>query len=336
MMGSKMMGSGLAVIHLLTTPATKCCIARPDPICLPADVLDRVAEQIRDFNGRPDDDIDEAEAHRLITELTFVYFLLPVSISNGHTIFRGRPVAQGKLLPMVHEFGPPPSDKTGAGRANGAGDPLFYGGSSDETCFAEIRATAGTSINIAAFTVKPGSNITAHVIGELDHYRRWRRNRFLPAGLEDHAQDILAELHPDVALAVQLVDAFLADRFSRPGKGAYRVTNLIAREFLRSQSIDAIIYPSVAHPGGTNYAIKDSVSRERLGAQACVAVEILNDYGYGSYRGGRYGLAKLLPEASVIPWVTPQDRPEVIKKLKLETEKDPDPIIAWMMRSGSQ
>lgn len=172
---------------------------------LPPDVLDHVAEQIRIFNSRPDDGIDEAEAHRLITELTFVYFLLPGSIRNRHTIFRGRPVGPGSLLPVVSEFGPPPTHKAGVGRANGAGDPLFYGGSSDETVFAEIRATSGNSINIAAFTVKPGRNITAHVIGELDHYRRWRRNRFLPAGLEDHAQNILAELHPDVALAVQLV-----------------------------------------------------------------------------------------------------------------------------------
>lgn len=315
-------------------------MARSDAITslksLPPDVLDHVAEQIREFNSRSDGDIDEAEAHRLITELTYVYFLLPVSISNGHTIFRGRPVDPGSLLPVVSEFGPLPTHKSGVGRANGSGDPLFYGGSSDETVFAEIRATSGNSINVAAFTVKPGSNITAHVIGELDHYRRWRRNRFLPAGLEDHAQNILAELHPDVALAVQLVDAFLADRFSRPGKEAYRVTNLIAREFLRSQSIDAIIYPSVAHPGGTNYAIKADISRERLEARACVAVEILNDYGYGSYRGGRYGLATLRPETSEILWITPQDHPDVIQKLKLETEKDPDPIIAWMMRPGSR
>ena len=133
-----------------------------------------------------------------------------------------------------------------------------------------------------------------------------------------------------------MVDAFLADRFSRPGKDAYRVTNLIAREFLRSKSIDAIIYPSVAHPGGTNYAIKADVSRERLEARACVAVEILNDYGYGSYRGGRYGIAKIRPGISEIPWVTPQDHPDVIQKLKLETKKDPDPIIAWMMRPGSR
>lgn len=303
---------------------------------LSPDVLDRVAEQIRDFNSRSDEDIDQAEAHRIITELTFVYFLLPVSISNGHTIFRGRPVAPGSLLPIVEEFGPPPTHKAGVGRANTAGDPLFYGGSSDETVFAEIRTTAGTSINIAALTVKPGSNITAHVIGELDHYRRWQRNRFLPAGLEDHAQNILAELHPDVALAVQLVDAFLADRFSRPGKEAYRVTNLIAREFLRSKSIDAIIYPSVAHPGGMNYAIKANVSRERLEARACVAVEMLNDYGYGSYRGGRYGIAKIHPGISEISWVTSQDNPDVIQKLKLETEKDPDPITTWMMRPGSR
>lgn len=303
---------------------------------LSPDVLDRVAEQIRDFNSRSDEDIDQAEAHRIITELTFVYFLLPVSISNGHTIFRGRPVAPGSLLPIVEEFGPPPTHKAGVGRANTAGDPLFYGGSSDETVFAEIRTTAGTSINIAALTVKPGSNITAHVIGELDHYRRWQRNRFLPAGLEDHAQNILAELHPDVALAVQLVDAFLADRFSRPGKEAYRVTNLIAREFLRSKSIDAIIYPSVAHPGGMNYAIKANVSRERLEARACVAVEMLNDYGYGSYRGGRYGIAKIHPGISEISWVTSQDNPDVTQKLKLETEKDPDPITTWMMRPGSR
>lgn len=302
---------------------------------LPPDVLDHVAEQIRVFNSRPDDDIDEAEAHRLITELTFVYFLLPVSISNGHQIFRGRPVDSGKLLPVVGEFGPPPAAKTGVGRANGAGDPLFYGGSSDETVFAETRATAGSSINIAAFTVKPGSEITAHIIGEVDHYRRWQRNRFLPAGLEEHTQKILTEFHPNVALAIQLVDAFLADRFSRPGTGAYRITNLIAREFLGSQSIDAIIYPSVAHPGGMNYAIKAKVSQERLEARACVAVKILNEYGYGSYRGGRYGIAKIRTGTSEISWATPQDPPDVIQKLKLETTKDPDPITTWMMRPGS-
>lgn len=315
-------------------------MARSDAITslksLPPGVLEHVAEQIREFNSRSDDDIDEAEAHRIITELTYVYFLLPISISNEHTIFRGRPVDPGGLLPVVGEFGPPPTHKAGVGRANGAGDPLFYGGSSDETVFAEIRATSGNSINIAAFTVKPGSNITAHVIGELDHYRRWQRNRFLPAGLEDHAQNILAELHPDVALAVQLVDAFLADRFSRPGKETYRVTNLIAREFLRSKSIDSIIYPSVAHFGGMNYAIKANVSRERLEARACVAVEMLNDYGYGSYRGGRYGIAKIRPGISEISWVTSQDPPDVIQKMKLETEKDPDPIIAWMIRPGSR
>lgn len=125
-----------------------------------------------------------------------------------------------------------------------------------------MRVSAGSSINIAAFTVKPGSNISAQVIGELDQYRRWRRrNRTLPAGLEDHAQNILAEFHPDAALAILLVDAFLADWFNRPRKEAYRITNLIAREFLWSQSIDAIIYPSVAHPGGTDYAIKAKVSR---------------------------------------------------------------------------
>lgn len=45
---------------------------------LPPGILDHVAEQVRKFNSRPDDDIDEAEAHRIITELTFVYFLLPV------------------------------------------------------------------------------------------------------------------------------------------------------------------------------------------------------------------------------------------------------------------
>lgn len=42
---------------------------------LPPDVLDHVAEQIREFNSRSDDEIDEAAAHRLITDLTFVYFL---------------------------------------------------------------------------------------------------------------------------------------------------------------------------------------------------------------------------------------------------------------------
>lgn len=298
-------------------------------------VLDHISRLTRDFNRRSDDEVSEVETRELINELTFVYFLSTVSIRNGHRILRGRPVGPNELLASVSEFGPPPAGKTVTGRANGAGSPVFYGGSSDETVFAEIGAAAGSFVNIAAFTVKPDSEISAHVIGEIDYYRRWKRGRFLPEGMEGHTQEILSELHPDVALAVQLVDAFLVDRFSRPGKAAYRITNIIALEFLGSRSVDAIIYPSVAHAGGINYGIKADVSVERLEAGACAAVEILNDYGYGSFRGGRYGLATINGDCDRICWVTPKDHLDVIQKLKREADLAPNFATEWLMRTGT-
>lgn len=303
---------------------------------LPPSVLPYCSDLINQFNSKKDNEIDEQAARELISELTYCYFLLPISIRQEHTIFRGRPVEAGTRVPNVAELGPPPAQVATTGRANGHGESIFYGGSSDETVFSELQLAAGHAVNIAAFSVKPMQEITAYVIGEMDHLRRWGRPRFLPAGLEVHSQEILSSLHPDVALAIQLVDAFFADRFSRKGKEAYRVTNLIAREFLQSQTIDAIVFPSVAHPGGFNYAIKSQVSTERLQVRACVAVEILKNYGYGSYLGGRYGLAKVSPADTTVHWITPEHDPKMIQQFKEEMQKDPDPITAWMMGSGSR
>lgn len=315
--------------------AVACTDAIKGLLSLPPTVLNHVSKKISDFNRLRDDEIDEIETRRLISELAFVYFLMPIAIRRGHVIFRGRSFESRSLLSTVQEFYAPSADLAVVQRANGHGETVFYGGSSDETVFSEVGATAGKFINIAALGVRQDCEITAFTIGEMDHYRRWRRNRFLPSGLELSTQETLSKLHPDVSLAIQLVDAFLADRFSRPGKEAYRVTNLIASEFLRSQSIDAIIYPSVALPGGTNYAIKDEVSRARLEVKACAAVEILNDYGYGSYRGRRYGVAKISAEIDSIPWVSMDAPQHVVQKFASDLSSDPDPVLAWLKPRGA-
>lgn len=293
-------------------------------------VLSHVAEKIKKFNSLTTNGIDEVYARQLIAELGFVYFLMPITIQSGHVIFRGRTVEPKSLLATVDEFYAPQAQHAKAQRASGIGESVFYGADKDETVLAEIRAKTGQSINIAAFSVKVGCEITAHTIGEIDHYRRWRRSRFLPPDVAQHAEQVLAELHPNVALAIQLVDAFLADHFSRSGEEAYRVTNLIAREFFSAQSIDAIVYPSVAFTGGTNYAIKNAVSKEKLEVKASTAIEILDDYGYGSYRGGRFGLAKIDSGNDSIPWVTPEGPPHKLQNLVSATNGDPGPIQAWL------
>lgn len=292
-------------------------------------VLQQNSEMMRKFNDTPDDEIDSAAAHWLISELTYCYFLFPVSIKQGHTIIRGRPVQSGGLLPRIVDLGPPPEDVATAGRANAAGESIFYGASSDETVFAELRLCKGQSANISAWSVRPEGKLLTHVIGEMDHLRRWSRTRFLPSEFGTHVRGVLDRLHPDVALAIQLVDAFLADRFSRVGASAYRVTNLITREFLRSKTIDGVIYESVAHAGGFNYALKRRRAETELQLKACQALEIIEDYGYGSVRAKRYALAKPGIGAASVDWVTANHGQHAAEQIKREILQNED-IGRWM------
>lgn len=145
----------------------------------------------------------------------------------------------------------------------------FTGAVAMRQCSRKIRATAGSSINIAAFW----SSLAA-----TSHSTRHRQARSLspmaaeplPARRPGRARtEHPCGAPPDVALAVQLVDAFLADRFSRPRRKPTGLRNLIARR-ISPITIDRRDHlPSVAHPGGTNYAIKADVGRERL-ESACV------------------------------------------------------------------
>lgn len=303
---------------------------------LPPSILEHISEKIKSFNSKPLSEIAEIEIQELISELTYVYFMIPVTLKAGHVIFRGRQVDTDQLLPTVNEFYAPCPEKAKVQRANMNGESIFYGANSEETVFAEVRAKANSCVNMAAFSVKVDFEITAYLIGEIDHYRRWSKNRFLPQGLEKQSLEVFNSLDPNVALAIHLVDAFLADHFSRTGKDAYRVSNYIAREFLRVQAIDAIIYPSVEFPGGQNYAINDDISKEKLEVKGCTAIKILNDYGYGSYRGGRYGIARVDHANTLIPWITPDDSHNKIQQLKLEIETTPDPIGSWLISPRTQ
>ena len=130
-------------------------------------------------------------------------------------------------------------------------------------------------------------------------------------------RDGLDSLDTDTAQAVRLVDAFFSDRFSRVGKSEYKLTNLIASEFLSTQVIDGIIYPSVEHLGTYNYAIKPDSFDEKFDIVHVQGQAILRTYGYGIFQNLFYADSVDIKDNGTIIWKNnkvPENLEEFIKK----------------------
>lgn len=266
--------------------------------------LKNCRELIREVNSKNVDELDEEYLIKVVDELTYSLFTFPVTLSKGYQIYRCRPCDKQyqyfkNTSELVHRK---TIGNSTQGRVNSIDQALFYGSTSLETTVEEKNLSDFEFMNIIRCEVKDDKKCIFVTIGDIDNVRRHGKTLL---NRDDFKKAIEAqlELHDsDISSAVRIVDAFLSDRFSRVGENEYKVTNIIANEFLRDQKIDGIIYPSVTLPGNLNFAIKPTSFEESFQIIDVEAHLILRNHGYGVMHAMKYGASSNIDENGKIHW----------------------------------
>ena len=280
-----------------------------------SDHLYLIAKEISDFNAKNSVEITDEEIQRVVSAAMRYQFILPHALHAGQTIFRARPCNPGEIFKNTTELSYPQTPPSRPGRANKPGAVLFYAGSSFETVMSELGVSNGDFYNVVEARIKQGSNIKVGMIGDFDSVRRYGKTVLNKKAYKQYIHHIVSQLKGEVQLAVWLVDAFFADRFSRAGEYEYKVTSAITNEYLSINGLDGIAYPSIKLPGNVCYAIRPEAVDNKIEFVKCSAEFVLNDFGYGVFRGGTYAEAVITKHPCDIPWKTD---PNKIKKVILE------------------
>ncbi len=251
---------------------------------LPNDILDRISNQIDLFNKVPTSKLTRRNVSELIDGLAYVFFMTPFKASTIKELWRSRPCKEGELFTHTDELRYPPSHCTSMLRMNFQGEPLFYSSDTPETTFAECRLQEQTFFHLTKYSVQPDNDFHAFCIGDIDNVRRKGSTVFSHPNRTKGIKDTLSRLRKDVALAVQLVDAFFVDRMNRKGESEYVVTSVIAKEFFNiHKGVDCLIFESVQHKGGFNYVFSTDAYDKYISPIETRLQLVTRAYGYGIY-----------------------------------------------------
>jgi len=278
-------------------------------------VLDLVADEIRAFNALPVANLTEEQIAGTVDRLLEVYALLPLTLSKeGFDAWRVRPNSEGELFSDFSDAGPPPPEKANAGRANSEGKSVFYCGASPETCFAESRFSDGDFFHLFRYSLNEGEQLSLVCIGDLDSIRRNGHSILRSPKVDQGYAAILSKVSDDVRLAMQLVDAFFFDQISKKGSpDQYRVTQLVFEAVSSGIGVDGVMYTSVEHAGGFNFALGNEAYLGKVSMISASVNLVKKTYGYGAYRCGSFGPAKLDQANRRLIW---PNYPEWAKTLK--------------------
>ncbi len=250
--------------------------------------------------------LSEALAAQLIGELTYYVLLIPVPIPLNQKIKFSRAVRyeepKGITYEAVSRLSYIPIDGPvipKLGRLNKAGEAMFYACKDDHAnsigaVLSEARAQPGEIFNILISETNPSQNATGPAdndlvitpLGIFDYYRRGVPDPFRlhPAHRECY-EYLTKRTHPEGMLAMQLVDAFIADILKRQETDAlYTVTSVLAAEINSVPIIDGILYPSTQFDSFPNVALKPSAVDKKLQHKSAIAVRVLERYGYGIFK----------------------------------------------------
>lgn len=135
----------------------------------------------------------------------------------------------------LEEMGAPPEGQAGHGRANPAGIPYLYLGSTPETAVAEIRPHTGESACVAEFTIPS--------IRAVD--LRAPRTRISPFGLNDGE---IGQMHADLPLLERLGGELTRPVLPRGAPFEYIPSQHLC-EFIKHCGFDGVIYRSSVSDG---------------------------------------------------------------------------------------
>ncbi|GAA5224081.1 hypothetical protein GCM10025777_47120 [Membranihabitans marinus] len=170
--------------------------------------------------------------------------LIAPSVSlNGVTWYRARLMSNDKPYELS-QMGAPPRHKAGHGRANPAGIPYLYLGSTQATAVAELRPHTGENACVAEFTI-PDLN-----------FADLRNPRQLLSPLLGDESEIL-KLRADLPLLERLGEELTRPVQPRGAPYEYIPTQYLC-EYIKTRGFDGVIYrSSVTSDDGINLALFD-------------------------------------------------------------------------------
>jgi hypothetical protein len=198
----------------------------------------------------------------------------------GTTISRACKLDPPRPIEAVADLGPPPAGLCSAfGRCNAAGEPALYCGSGTQLLLSEIGAKAGD--RVAILHVNPKRQLRLLNIGAVDLFRRTGGHCLLDEAVKSQLAKI--PLNSD-GMCVQLLDAFVADYFTRPGSAnTYKITSAYTAAMLEVPNLDGVMYDSVGHRGGKCMAMRSSLFPGQFEPVAVQMIQLRSDLGYGIF-----------------------------------------------------
>lgn len=160
----------------------------------------------------------------------------------GTTWYRARLLADTKPFP-AEEMGPPPPHLAGHGRANPAGIPYLYLGSTEGTAVSEVRPHTGDLACVAEFTV-PSLRVVD---------LRNPRTQVSPFILSDSSE--ISQLRADLPLLERLGEELTRPVLPRGAAFEYTPSQYLC-EFIKTRGFDGVIYRS-SIGDGINLALFD-------------------------------------------------------------------------------
>lgn len=159
--------------------------------------------------------------------------------------YRARLMTGDDAFPLT-DMGAPPRHKAGHGRANPAGIPYLYLGSTQATAVAELRPHTGERACVAQFDLSDADNLK---LADL------RDPRSLISPLSDGDETLIIELRADLPLLERLGEELT--RPVQPSGVAYEyVPTQYLCEYIKKKGFDGVLYKSsVSSDDGVNIAL---------------------------------------------------------------------------------
>lgn len=114
----------------------------------PSSEIEAIISGLEDAGNRGDD----AALDHFAEELVQHYLAWKIEASTDYRWYRARVCSEGEYSHLT-ELGPPPPDRTTAGRANLSGQPVLYLASTPDTAVREVRAVEGDRVAVLQYQV---------------------------------------------------------------------------------------------------------------------------------------------------------------------------------------
>lgn len=190
--------------------------------------------------------------------------------TRGQRLYRVRKVDgdyKDKIKTFQDIWHPPAQLVKKDGRVNLKGNPILYCSTDKNTPIYECNIKEGDCYAIIQYSIKENEKIMGYMVGN---------------------QEESTELNERGKINNKIINDFITSEFSKPvGEGTeylYKISNVIAMNFMDLPFCDAYVYPSVEYyRKGWNVAIKPESAIKKINFDCvciCVLKEFTKDGGY--------------------------------------------------------